>query len=81
MKKPLYEILQAQSRRPIVIVQATDFSQAYQRASLVLDSLDLPFDPMSENWTIREAAAPFHCAVFADGFFQLMHEAMSTQLH
>ena len=81
MKKPLYEVLQAKSRRPIVIVQAEDIPQAYQRASLVLDSLELPFDPMSENWTIREAAAPFHCAVFADGFFQLMHEAMSTQLH
>lgn len=81
MKKPLYEIVQAQSRRPIVIVQAADIPQAYQRASLVLDTLELPFDPMSENWVIREASPPFHSAVFADGFFQLMHESMSTQLH
>lgn len=81
MKKPLFEVLQSQSRRTIVIVQAADIPQAYQRASLVLDTLELPFDPLSENWTIREAAPPFHSAVFADGYFQLIPEGVSTQLH
>lgn len=81
MQKPLFEVLQAVSGRPIVIVQADDIRQAYQRAALVVDGLDLPFDAMAENWTIRQARAPYSAAVFADGYFHLLHEGVSDLMH
>lgn len=80
MRKPFYHVSQAESQRSIAVVQAEDMSEAYKRASLVLPSLALPFDPLAENWVIREAQAPYHCAVFAEGYFQL-YENSNTQLH
>lgn len=81
MKKTLWEVSQSVSGRSIVIVQADDMQQAIQRTSLVVGTLDLPFDPMAENWTIREAKSPYTAAVFADGYFQLIHEGVSELLH
>ncbi len=81
MQKQLFEVLQAVSGRPIVIVQADDIGQAYQRAALVVDGLDLPFDAMSENWTIRQARPPYQAAVFAEGYFHFLHEGASDLIH
>lgn len=77
----LYEISQSQSKRSIVIVQADDMRQAYQRAALVVETLDLDFDPLAENWSIRIAHAPYSTAVFADSYFQHLHDGVSELLH
>jgi hypothetical protein len=77
----LYEISQTRSKRAIVIVQADDMKQAYTRAALVVETLDLDFDPLAESWTIRIAHAPYATAVFADSYFIHLHDGVSGLLH
>lgn len=73
MRKPFYLVALA-SGRSIAIIQADDPSEAHKRAATLIPTLRLTFDAYSESWTIQEAQGPFRCAVFADGYFKLMHE-------